>query len=213
MLTVVYFGKFKYATGRIGNEVTISLHKENALARDADVTRSRIMAAAISHFSEYGFGQTGVRDVAALASASPALVVRYFGSKERLFRAALESAMIMEPVLGVERCHLGERIARLFAGAGNAANPLSMIILSAADPSARAISIEVLERRVIAPLAVYLGPPDAEARAARLNILWSGFLIARQLLPLSPLSGSRLPSMLRWLAEETQAIVDQGSDA
>lgn len=121
--------------------------------------------------------------------------------------------MIMEPVLGVERCHLGERIARLFAGAGNAANPLSMIILSAADPSARAISIEVLERRVIAPLAVYLGPPDAEARAARLNILWSGFLIARQLLPLSPLSGSRLPSMLRWLAEETQAIVDQGSDA
>jgi hypothetical protein len=30
------------------------------------------------------------------------------------------------------------------------------------------------------------------------------------LLPLSALAGSRLPPMLAWLAEQTQAIVDQG---
>ncbi len=161
-------------------------------------------------FAARGFGQAGVRDIAAQAGANPALVVRYFGSKEALFRAALETAMVMDPVLEIERARLGERIAELFSGAQFAPNPLSMILLSVADPAARAISIEILEERVIAPLAAYLGPPDAEARAARLNILWSGFLTARQLLPLSALADARLPPMLTWLAEQTQAIVDAG---
>ncbi|GHG72802.1 hypothetical protein JJE73_07710 [Comamonas sp. JC664] len=65
-----------------------------------------------------------------------------------------------------------------------------MLILSAADPEAYATSVEMLQKKVIVPLARWLGPPDGEARAARLNILWSGLLV--------------------WLEAEIQAIVDEG---
>lgn len=194
-------------------EVPIYTSATKTHARDAEVTRARILLAATRLFGERGFGPTGMRDVAAQAGVNPALVARYFGSKEGLFRAALEGAVIMEPVLSTDRSRFGTRIAALLTGAGSMPNPLSMMILSAAEPVARAISIQVLERRVIAPLAAYLGPPDAEARAARLNMLWSGFLTAHQLLPLSPLSGARLPSILTWLAAQTQAIVDEGQTA
>jgi hypothetical protein len=54
-----------------------------------------------------------------------------------------------------------------------------------------------------------LGPPDGEGRAARLNILWGGFLTSWKLLPVQTLTGERLASTRRWLEAATQAIVDE----
>jgi AcrR family transcriptional regulator len=48
-------------------------------------TRRRIIAAAESLFSARGFDNVTVRDIATAAGADPALVVRYFGSKNDLF--------------------------------------------------------------------------------------------------------------------------------
>ena len=73
----------------------------------------------------------------------------------------------------------------------DASGPLSMMILSAADPAAHAVSVEFLQAKVIAPLARWLGSPDGEGRAARLSILWTGFLTSWKLLPLQPLAGAR----------------------
>jgi AcrR family transcriptional regulator len=194
----------------IAKEVPLSSLPGPPVARDAETTRARLLTAAMSLFAERGFAQAGVREIAAKAGVNASLVARYFGSKEALFRAALEAAVVMEPVLPANPRHMGQRVSAIFADMAGAPNPLAMIILSAADPAARAISIEVLERRVLLPLAAYLGPPHAEARAAQLQILWSGFLTARQLLPLAPLEDPHLPAMLQWLARQTQAIVDEG---
>src|SRR5690242_21500 len=56
--------------------------------RGAEATRSRILGAARRLFAAEGFERTTVRAVAAAASIDPALVLRYFGSKEQLFAAA-----------------------------------------------------------------------------------------------------------------------------
>lgn len=53
-------------------------------------TRSEILAAARVLFAERGFAGTSIRGVAAAASVDPALVHHYYGTKEGLFRAALE---------------------------------------------------------------------------------------------------------------------------
>ncbi len=183
--------------------------KKSMRQRDADRTRAAILTAARTLFSTRGFAHTGVREVAELAGVNSALVGRYFGSKQGLFRATLEEIDI-SPMLQGDRRRFGVDMVAVFFDEPNASGPLMMMILSASDPEAHAASVEFLQTKVIAPLARWLGPPDGEGRAARLNILWSGFLTSWRLLPIQPLAGARLASTRRWLEAATQAIVDEG---
>ncbi|MFL5356413.1 TetR family transcriptional regulator [Archangium sp.] len=184
--------------------------KKAARQRDAERTRTAILDAAQTLFSTRGFTNTGVREVADQAGVNSALVGRYFGSKEGLFRATLERVIDITPILREDRRHrFGvDMVAALF-DSRDASGPLAMMILSAADPAAHATSVEFLQTKVVAPLARWLGPPDGEGRAVRLNILWSGFLTSWKLLPIQSLTGARLASTRRWLEAATQAIVDE----
>lgn len=56
----------------------------------AGATREKILAAARSHFGEAGYDGGTVRGIAAGAEVDPALVMHYFGSKEGVFRAAMD---------------------------------------------------------------------------------------------------------------------------
>jgi AcrR family transcriptional regulator len=51
-------------------------------------TEERILSAARRLFAEAGYGSTTIRAVATAADVDPALVMRYFGSKEELFAKA-----------------------------------------------------------------------------------------------------------------------------
>jgi len=55
----------------------------------ADVRRDQMLAAAAGPIAERGFGDTRIADVAARVGASPALVVYYFGTKDKLLTEAL----------------------------------------------------------------------------------------------------------------------------
>jgi AcrR family transcriptional regulator len=185
--------------------------KPSTRLRDADRTRASLLLAAQTLFSTRGFANTGVRDVAELAGVNSSLVGRYFGSKQGLFRATLEQALDLSPMLGGDRSRFGVEMVAAFFDADDAPGPLAMMILSAADPEAHATSVELLQAKAIAPLGEWLGPPDGEERAARLNILWTGFLISWKLLPIEPLGEARIASTRRWLEATTQAIVDGGA--
>jgi AcrR family transcriptional regulator len=55
----------------------------------ADVRRDQMLAAAATLIAERGFGDTRIADVAERVGASPALVIYYFGTRERLLIEAL----------------------------------------------------------------------------------------------------------------------------
>ncbi|MFC4121734.1 TetR/AcrR family transcriptional regulator [Nonomuraea zeae] len=57
--------------------------------RDAAATRQALLRAAHGRFTRLGYDRTTLRDVAADAGVNLALIKRYFGSKEGLFKAAL----------------------------------------------------------------------------------------------------------------------------
>jgi AcrR family transcriptional regulator len=63
--------------------------KAPATAVIADVRRDQMLAAAAALIAERGFGDTRIADVAARVGASPALVVYYFGTKDKLLTEAL----------------------------------------------------------------------------------------------------------------------------
>src|SRR6058998_3362704 len=51
-------------------------------------TEARILGAARQLFGEHGFDRTTIRAIAAEAGSDPGLVMRYFGSKGKLFAQA-----------------------------------------------------------------------------------------------------------------------------
>lgn len=178
--------------------------------RDAPKTKARILEAATQAFAEHGYSQTGIRDIAAIAGVSSTLLLRYYGSKAALFEAALIAAMRLDQLpLTQNREGFGEHLAQQFLDTGLDIKPPSMIALSTGDPEARSIATRVMEERIIEPMAKWLGPPDARARALEMLMLSMSFVLFTRQFPLMPATKGAERKLARWLAANVQAIVDQ----
>ncbi len=79
-------------------------------------TREAILDAARRRFGEQGYDGATIRGIAADAGVNPALVHHFYGTKERLFAAAMRlpavPSEIITVVLGAERDRLGEEFDR-----------------------------------------------------------------------------------------------------
>lgn len=152
--------------------------------RDAATTKAAILAAAQDAFSGDSYDEVGVRDIAAAARVDPALVIRYFGSKESLFAAAVLSSLGEPDFLAGDRALYGERLARMLATKEAKAgfDPTLAIIRSSLSPTTSGMIREVVDEQVIAPLAAQLGGADAEARAALLMSHVFGLFMSRLVL-------------------------------
>jgi AcrR family transcriptional regulator len=75
-------------------------------------TREAILDAARKRFGEHGYDGATIRGIARDAGVDPALVHHFYGTKERLFAAAMSLPVvpseIITGVLGAERDRLGE---------------------------------------------------------------------------------------------------------
>mgnify|MGYP000104584696 CR=1 FL=1 len=67
---------------------------------DAEATRRRILSAALSLFSQWGYDATRVKDVALKAGVNAALVHHYFGDKDALYDTVLLDALQPLTILG-----------------------------------------------------------------------------------------------------------------
>lgn len=64
--------------------------------RDAERSKRALLAAGTELFAEKGYSRARLRDIAGRAGVDAALVIRYFGSKEGLYLAALKQDEIGE---------------------------------------------------------------------------------------------------------------------
>ncbi|SCL15913.1 transcriptional regulator, TetR family [Micromonospora nigra] len=83
-------------------------------------TREAILTAARAAFADRGFDATTIRSVAASAGVDPALVHHYFGSKDKLFLAAMQAPLdpgeLVPRILAGDPEGVGERLVRAFLG-------------------------------------------------------------------------------------------------
>lgn len=178
--------------------------------RDSARTREDILRAAQALFAEKGYATTGVREIAAAVGVNSTLVRRYFGSKEGLLKAALEDLLQVDWIVDGDRKEFGTRAAEALLQAGSVTNPVAIMMLAMADQGARKLCCELVNENVIVPLAKWLGGRDALDRAAQLNVLWTGFIVQRHLLPLRHLGDETVMPTQKWIAETTQRIADNG---
>ncbi|HEX4354063.1 MAG TPA: helix-turn-helix domain-containing protein, partial [Polyangiales bacterium] len=128
----------------------------------ADATRARIFAAAKRRFSQHSYEGVGLREIAADADVDAALVIRYFGSKEALFREVAAQAFSPSMLLDKGVAGLPKRTARYLLGdlderawrAGY--DPLRLLLCSIGSETAGPILAEHLDRGFIQPLAAAL---------------------------------------------------------
>lgn len=178
--------------------------------RDSKRTREAILRAAQLLYARKGYTTVGVREVAAEAGIDSTLIRRYFVSKEGLLRAAVEEMLQLAPFIEGDRAQFGERAIAVLRMGETMPSALAMMILATADEDARAMCSDLMHEHITTPLAEWLGGRDAQARAAQINLLWIGFMAAREVLPLPSLAGRDVETTRTWLAATLQAIVDAG---
>ena len=83
-------------------------------------TREEILDAARDAFAADGFERSSIRRIAADAGVDPALVHHYFGTKDKLFLAAVEAPFnpgeMIPQVFSHGRDNIGEHLVRTFIG-------------------------------------------------------------------------------------------------
>jgi AcrR family transcriptional regulator len=168
--------------------------------RPAGESRSRqaILRAARSSFATRGYDRTTIRGVAATARVDPALVHHYFGTKDRLFTAAMqfpiEPEVVAETVLGEGVESAGERLVRLLLavwGSPENRQPLLGLLRSAVtNPQAARMLREFVSRALLGRIAPALGREDARLRVALVGSQVIGLAILRYVIRVEPLASA-----------------------
>jgi AcrR family transcriptional regulator len=173
-------------------------------------TREAILRAARDSFAERGYDAASIRAIATSAGVDPALVHHYFGTKEELFLATIESPIdpgaMIPAVLAGGTEEIPQRLVRTFLSVWD--NPVTgaaavALIRSAVqhDLSARMLreflTSQIL-RRVLRQIEV--DPAEAPMRGALVASQMAGLAMVRYVLKLPPLAGADAETVVALLA-------------
>ena len=155
-------------------------------------TETAILDAARVLFAEAGFQATTIRGVAGRAGVDPALVMQYFGSKERLFAACAQWQAAHERVLGARprdlpAAALEDLLDRFEDPEGGAAAIALMRSCLTHPVAARVMRDDVMCERKAAVQGLLDGD-DAALRAGVFAAVMMGLGMARYLLEVEPVS-------------------------
>ena len=189
-------------------------------------TREAILDAARRRFGEQGYDGATIRGIAADAGVNPALVHHFYGTKERLFAAAMRLPVvpsdIITSVLGAERDRLGDdflpRIGEVLTGTMLRAWDVADIrtafigLLRSAATSEQGVTMlrEFVTGTILASLIQVAGLSDDEEGRYRATLVASqvvGLGFARYVLGLEPVASATTedlvaaigPTMQRYL--------------
>lgn len=178
--------------------------------RNAAATRTAILTAARTRFIERAYEQVGLRTIANDVGVDPALIPRYFGSKEGLFAEVLASTTA-DPmdVLGGDRASFGTRVAREFLDPSRrSTEPMAFIQIatrSSASPTAGKLIHRHIEKHFMAPFTAWLSGKHASETAWVAACVMTGVVV---MAGIYRRSSDEKTAAMRRLAPLLQQLVD-----
>jgi AcrR family transcriptional regulator len=158
-------------------------------------------------FGARGYHATSLRSIASEAGVDPGLLIHYFGSKEGVFRAALEVTIrpsaLFEGLETLGSREVAEHIVRRYLVLLDRAEPrdvvMGLVRSAVSDEQAADMFREVLLKELLMLLVPFIDKPDAPLRAS---------LIVAQLVGIAMLKYvARAETVVRATNEELVALV------
>jgi AcrR family transcriptional regulator len=175
-------------------------------------TREAIADAARRRFAELGYDRTTIRGIAEEAGVDGALVVHFFGSKQRLFFSVMELPFepeeVLPQILAGPRSQAGLRLARFAVNVLE--NPQSRNVLTgvlraaASEPEAARLARELVAERVVAAFSKSLTADQPELRGNLVSSQVVGLIMARYVLRVEPLASLDAEELVAAIAPNLQ---------
>jgi AcrR family transcriptional regulator len=182
--------------------------------KKSDRTRESILSAARQLFAKHGYETTTVRDVAERAHIDPAMVIRYFGSKDGLFAEAASVELELPSAADIDSADLGRTLAEHFLeiweGAGSKQG-MAVLLRSAASNSYAATKMREAFLAQVMPFITAIGDPNSAPRRAGLvasQLL--GLAMCRYVLKLPPVVALSRAEIVAALAPTLQRYSLEG---
>lgn len=178
----------------------------------AGASREAILAAAREIFGAAGYAGATIRAIAGRAGVDPALVHHYFGTKDKLFVAAMDlpvnPAVALPGLLEGDLDRAGERIVSFFLevwerpAARN--RVLGMLRAAMTHDAAATLLREFVDRAIVRVLADHLDRPDARLRATLIGSQLIGLGIIRYVVRVEPLASADPETVVAAVAPTVQ---------
>lgn len=167
-------------------------------------TRQEILDAARQEFAAAGYDGATIRVIAATAGVDPALVMHYFGSKDRLFAASLEFPvnprdLIREMASGRPE-GFGERVVGTLVDTWDGIadrSPLIAALRTAMGTGPVADTLrQYVATSIVGSFTALLESEDASFRGVLIGTQVAGLLIGRYILEIEPLAAADRESLI-----------------
>jgi len=168
-------------------------------------TREAILAAARRQFAENGYDGATIRAIAAAAGVDPALVHHFYGSKERLFAAAMQLPFVpseaITAALARSGRHPGESLGTHLVTSAlalwestEARGAFQALLRSALTSDRAAVMLrEFVTEAILQPVAAAAGGTDPTTTPFRASLIGSqmlGLAMARYVLQFGPVAAA-----------------------
>ncbi|TDC81535.1 TetR family transcriptional regulator [Actinomadura sp. 7K507] len=173
------------------------------MRRSSMETAAAILAAARERFAADGYDKATIRAIAADARIDPAMVMRYFGNKEKLFAAAAEFDLEL-PELAPDQA--GDGLVRHFLRKWEANEGLQVLLRTGVTNEAAAERMRTVLGGQVIPLVTRLtgDPQRAPFRASLIASQLLGLALSRYILQFPPMVTASEEELVVWLGPTIQ---------
>ncbi|MCX5212529.1 TetR family transcriptional regulator [Kitasatospora sp. NBC_00240] len=178
-------------------------------------TRRTVLEAARAEFAVRGYEKASMRAIGRAAGVDAALLHHYFGSKDRLFMAALEFPVqpkaAVAQLLEGDRAVLGERVAQfvltLWEQPGVLDRLMALVRAAATTEQVARLMREFVQEELVARIAAELQVEQPELRAELMFSQIVGLAMARYVIGVEPLASATRAELVPLLAPTFQGYL------
>lgn len=174
-------------------------------------TKAAILKAAQQLFADQGYERATVRDIAARAAIDPAMVIRYFGSKEALFAEATAFDLKLPNLSAVAKPDIGSALVahflEIWEGSLSNGSLISLLRAAASNDAAAGAVRAIFGGQVMPMLAQLVPPAELPLRAGLVATQIMGLAITRYILKVPPVVAMDRAEIVRLLGPTMQRYV------